>query len=332
LPTIASPDAFRHRLFRLIFWLAAVYNVAFGLWAGFWPLAFFDLFAIERPNYPAIWRCLGMVIGLYGVLYAWAAENLDRGRAVIAVGLAGKILGPIGWIVTVQSGEWPPRLFALIVFNDIIWWLPFSLYLLEGTTAGRIIWSLAPWACAVFNALAAVAMLIWLRGGTEAVPDMNERIAYVAEHPLEWRGGWLLWNAAAISLVAFYAWWGARSPHAGWAIAGFLIGAAGVCVDLACESLYIGWLPRDFETVAPAGSWLMGVVANGLYSVAGVVLTWATPQLRGWYRAWAWAVWASGFALAGAVLAGSVIGTVVATAVMMALFCPWVALAHWKLK
>jgi hypothetical protein len=347
-----SPDgsnpAHRARLYRLVFGVTAAYNAAFGLWAGFWPHSFFDLFQIPPPNYPAIWSCLGMVVGLYGLLYAWVAWRLGHGlagdpsspdrigdaacRTIIGVGLMGKILGPIGWMVTVQSGEWPARTFPLIVFNDLIWWLPVGFFLLEGTTIGRRLRAAVPLACALANAAAAVAMLILLKDGTEAVPDMTRRIEYVTQNPVAWRGGWLTWNAAALSLLAFFAWWGERVPRPAWAIGGFVIGSIGVCFDLACEALYIGWLPRDFDVIAPAGSWTMGVVANGLYSLAGAVLTLATPRLTGWFRAWGWAVWAAGFALAIVVFLGSVIGTVIATAVMMALFCPWVALAGWKLK
>ena len=63
----------RLALHRAILLLAAGYNVAFGLWAAFAPRAFFELFGLDAPRYPAIWATLGMVIGLYGALYAYAA-------------------------------------------------------------------------------------------------------------------------------------------------------------------------------------------------------------------------------------------------------------------
>ena len=55
------------------------------------PLSFFDLFALPPPRYPAIWACLGMVVGLYGLVYALAARHLERaaplvGRAFIERG------------------------------------------------------------------------------------------------------------------------------------------------------------------------------------------------------------------------------------------------------
>jgi len=72
-----------------------------------------------------------MVVGLYGLLYAYAAFRLDRAFAIILVGLMGKIFGPIGWVMAVHSGEWPLRTFPLVLFNDVIWWVPFALFLFQ---------------------------------------------------------------------------------------------------------------------------------------------------------------------------------------------------------
>ncbi len=318
-------------MYRLCFALAAVYNVAFGLWTALWPQHFFELLRIEPPRYPEIWQCLGMVVGLYGLGYAYAAWRLDRGQQLIALGLAGKVLGPIGFLLTADSGNWPLRAWPLNVFNDVIWWIPFTLYLLEGTRAGRVVRDNTPLICAVCNALAAVAMALLLRGGTEAVPDVAQRIAYIESHLPQWRGGWLLWNAAALSLIGFYAWWGARIQSFRWAATAFLIAAFGMCFDLAFESLFIGWLPADYEAIYPLGSLVMGVVANGTYSLAGALLTLRTPQLTGAWRAWAWSVWASGFALCAASYSGHVPAIMIATAVMMILFCPFAAALRWKL-
>ena len=43
-------------------------------------------------NYPAIFACLAMVIGLYGVLYLDVARRPEEGWLIVAVGLAGKVL------------------------------------------------------------------------------------------------------------------------------------------------------------------------------------------------------------------------------------------------
>ena len=95
LRTSSPPAVFpsRARLYRLVFVSAAVYNAAFGLWAGFWPQSFFTRFDLPAPNYPAIWSCLGMVVGVYALGYAYAARHLDRAMPFVAIGLVGKLLG-----------------------------------------------------------------------------------------------------------------------------------------------------------------------------------------------------------------------------------------------
>ena len=123
--------------YRIAFTAAGAYNLALGAWAVLVPRAFFDLFALEQPRYPAIWQTLGMVLGLYGLLYLYAAYRLDRAAPIIAVGLLGKVCGPIGWVVTVSSGELPLRTFPLIALDDLVWWIPFGLFVAREVMRSR---------------------------------------------------------------------------------------------------------------------------------------------------------------------------------------------------
>jgi hypothetical protein len=325
-------SAYRTRIHQILFLLAALYHLGFGLWAGFLPHSFFSLFALAPPRHPVIWQCLGMVIGLYGFAYGYAALRLDRARPFIAIGLIGKILGPIAWVIMVVNGEWPIRTFTLILFNDLLWWLPFSLFLLEGTRLGDRARACAPYACAALNAMAAGAMLVLLRPGMEVVADPAGRVAYISQNPVLWRGGWALWIAAALSLLAFYGWWGSRLSSPGWARGAFLIAVAGIVCDGFAESLYIGWLPDHLDTVAPLGTLLTGAAANGLYTLAGVILTLATRSLKGAFLVWTWIIWMSGLSLTVSTLVGSVAGMVGSTAVLMTIFSPWVLVMGGKLK
>jgi hypothetical protein len=322
---------YRSKVYRLVFSLAALYNIAFGIWACFWPEALFAKLEIKAPNYPSLWQCLGMVVGLYGILYAYAAVNPDRAKLIIAVGLAGKILGPIGMFIAFRSGEWPLRAVTLIAFNDFVWWLPFTLFLFDGTRMGERLRASAPWICAVLNTAAAMAMLLVLRDGTEAVSDVARRAAYIANHALLLRAGWAVWMMAGISLVAFFAWWGGWISSHRLAFLALAVGLAGLVCDLFAESLLIGWLPARIDTIAPLASLLTGGAANGLYSFAGALLTIGTPALRGALRVLAWAVWVSGFALTTFTISGSVSGMVISTAALMTLLCPWIAAFGWKL-
>src|SRR5688572_19280378 len=143
--------SFADRLFRIAFALAGVYNLAFGMWAAIWPLAFFDWFEIALPRYPGIWACLGMVVGVYGLLYLYGAWRLETARPIIAVGLLGKLLGPMGMLLSFGD-DWPRRLGMLCVYNDLIWWLPLGLFLIRGTQLAKALEGAAPWLVATTHA------------------------------------------------------------------------------------------------------------------------------------------------------------------------------------
>jgi hypothetical protein len=325
-------SSFRAGCYRAVFLLAALYNLGFGLWAALTPTAFFTNFELEPPRYPAIWACLGMVIGLYGAGYGFAARRLDRAFPFIAIGLAGKVLGPIGWSLIVARGEWPLRTLPLIVFNDLIWWLPFALFLLDGTGCGARVRALAPVACAGSNLVAVIALATVLRPGTSIEPDPAARLAYVQRHLVSWRLGWASWMVAAISLIAFYAWWGERLRRRRLAFAALAVACAGLVCDLLAESLWIGWPAADLHRLDRLATVLTGGVANGLYTIAGIVLTLATGELRGVLRMAAWWMWAAGLALSAAAFAGSPLWIAAATGMLFMIFCPWVILVGRVLR
>ena len=345
-------DPGRARYYRVVLTLAALYNAAFGLWAGLAPDAFFRLLRLDPPRYPGIWQCLGMVVGLYGALYAlaahWLGRDADRERArpLVAIGLAGKVLGPLGWAWTVARGEWPLRTVTLVLLDDVVWWLPFALLLSEGTRAGARARAAAPWACAALNAVAVLVLVTALRPGTEAAGDLPARLAYVAAHPVLWRGGWGAWLVAAVALLGFYGWWAARLDRDGarpspWPRVAFVLAALGIGCDFTGDALFLSWgtwpapaaasVAADAAALARLAALCGGGLANALYCAAGALLTWRTTLPR-WLRAWAWAAWVSGFALSAATVAGSVPAAMAASAALFGLFCPLVVLLGRRLR
>lgn len=181
----------------------------------------------------------------------------------------------------------------------------------------------APIVCAALNGVAALLMATVLAPGTPIVADRLQRAAYVSAHQLEWRIGWLTWMAAALSLLWFYAWWRARTraPHVV-----LLIAALGLVADLTAEGAFILYLDTSPFTVA-----LTGGVANGMYTVAGAMLTIATP-LSAFARTWAWTMWAMAGLLTLAAFAGMPLLVAVSTAVLFALFCPWCVYLSMRLR
>jgi hypothetical protein len=121
----------RRTFHRAVFLAAGLYNLAWGLFTVIDPQWLFRFADMPPANYPDIFACLGMVIGLYGILYLEVARNPERGWLIAAVGLVGKVLGPIGLLRLIASGQWPAATLWLCVTNDFIWWLPFALYLYD---------------------------------------------------------------------------------------------------------------------------------------------------------------------------------------------------------
>ena len=109
---------------------AAVYNIAWGAFAILSPLTLFRWCGFDPlPNYPELWQCIGMIVGVYGVGYGIAARNPFRHWPIVLVGLLGKIFGPIGFVGAVTCGRFPLAMGWTIVTNDLIWWIPFGLIL-----------------------------------------------------------------------------------------------------------------------------------------------------------------------------------------------------------
>ena len=178
---------------------------------------------------------------------------------------------------------------------------------------------MAPIACAIANFAAVVVLALVLAPGTTLIPSVDERVRYISEHLVAWRIGWMVWMVAAVTLVWFYVWWRARvnGPHVA-----LLIALAGIAADWTAELALIIAGADGHAAVAPAAFVLTGAVANGLYTVAGIVLTLAT-RLGPIARAYAVLMWAAGaFLSIGAAIDAPLI-TALATGWLFALFIPW---------
>jgi hypothetical protein len=122
---------------RGVFAAAGLYNIGWGLYSALDPQWLFRVAGMPRASNPEIFACLGMVVGLYGILYLDVARRPEEGLLIAAVGLAGKVLGPIGAVMLIRSGRWPPAAFVLCLTNDLVWWVPFALYLWDARWAPR---------------------------------------------------------------------------------------------------------------------------------------------------------------------------------------------------
>jgi hypothetical protein len=178
----------------------------------------------------------------------------------------------------------------------------------------------APYVCAVLHGAAGLAMLLVLRGGTEAEPSLAARMAYVHEHAAAWRGGFAVWMMAGMSVLAFYAWWASFVRSRRIALTALIVAGAGLACDLSGEGLYMR-LPlladaAAFDHVQRVGTVLTSVFANGFYTAAGIILTLGTPALTRPVRALAWVVWVAGIVLSICGAVGWAAGLVAASGVL----------------
>jgi hypothetical protein len=192
----------------------------------------------------------------------------------------------------------------------------------------------AAYLAAAVNLAAGLVMLLALMHGLPAGENLlSARIAYVGDHTLAWRVGWLVWNLAAISLLGFFvvlsACWRERAPIlCGLAL---LCAAGGLAADLGAETILAVVSPslhgETYAVVESIAVALTGYLGNGLYAVAGILLTWAgrreLPPGLLWLGA---AVWGAALWLSVATLVSSLGGQFASAAVLMPLFVLWAGL------
>jgi len=117
--------------YRPWFYAAALYNLVWGAVAIVFPARFFRLIRMPQPNYPALWQVIGMFVLVYAPAYWWAGRFPARHRHLIAIGLLGKVLGPLGFAWSASTGRLPLAFGVTILSNDSIWWPAFGLFLCD---------------------------------------------------------------------------------------------------------------------------------------------------------------------------------------------------------
>jgi len=192
------------------------------------------------------------------------------------------------------------------------------------------------WFAVATHSVASASMLLLLREGLPGSPP-EARLAYIASHREAWMVGWLLWQLAALSLIAFYGVLALRFRGVA-SLTAMACAAAGLSLDISSEVRYMGVLPElrgeAFLALDRELEVLIGYGANGLYTVALVLLAiagWNTlPRISRWLVP---AIAASGFALAVASLAHSPRWETITSAVLFPLFTLWIAMvALWLRK
>lgn len=118
-----------HKWMKMVLISAGIYNIVWGAYTIIWPNSYFELAGMKAANYPEIWQCVGMIVGVYGIGYIIAAFDPYKHWPIILVGLLGKVLGPFGYINGYYKGTFTLEAGLTNITNDLIWWIPFTIIL-----------------------------------------------------------------------------------------------------------------------------------------------------------------------------------------------------------
>lgn len=116
------------RKFQYWFYAAATYNFIWGFLNIVFPEIYFKWIGMDPPTDLAMWQVVGMFVLVYAPAYWWAGRYPSRHYHLILIGLIGKVLGPIGFVWSVVTGQLPLAFGWVILTNDLIWLPAFFLY------------------------------------------------------------------------------------------------------------------------------------------------------------------------------------------------------------
>jgi len=120
----------RRTLHRIVCIAAGLYALVWALVSVLDPMGLCRAIGLPPNGSPQHVQAAGLAIGLYGALYFEVARHPERGFPLAAVALIGK-LGISIAIGVHLDGYWSANVLRLCVINDLIWWIPFSLYLYD---------------------------------------------------------------------------------------------------------------------------------------------------------------------------------------------------------
>jgi hypothetical protein len=108
--------------YRRWFYAAAMYNAVWGIAVVLFPGPVLRLAGLDSSDATPLVQVMGMMVGVYAYGYYLLAREPRRYCGLIWLGLAGKTLGPLGFIYSAATGALPWTFGWICVFNDFIWW------------------------------------------------------------------------------------------------------------------------------------------------------------------------------------------------------------------
>jgi small multidrug resistance pump len=117
--------------YRRWFYAAAIYNATWGTAVVLFPGPLLRIAGLSAGGALPLVQVIGMMVGVYAYGYYLLAREPKRYSGLIWIALAGKTLGPIGFLYSAATGALPWSFGWICVFNDVIWWPVFWRFALE---------------------------------------------------------------------------------------------------------------------------------------------------------------------------------------------------------
>ena len=130
------PDEFRR--YRPWFYAAAAYNVLWGTAVVIAPSPLLAVAGIDDGRAAPLAQVIGMMVGVYAYGYYLLARAPRRYAGLIWIALAGKTLGPLGFLFSFATGALPWHFVWVCVFNDVLWWPAFWSFALKYARRGVV--------------------------------------------------------------------------------------------------------------------------------------------------------------------------------------------------
>lgn len=112
----------RFRWYRVWFYAAALYNLLWGAAVVAFPVPLARLVGVDASGFVPFVQVIGMMVGVYAYGYYLLARDPIRYYGFIWIGIAGKTLGPVGFVAAAAAGDLPWSFGWTCLFNDVIWW------------------------------------------------------------------------------------------------------------------------------------------------------------------------------------------------------------------
>jgi len=122
-------DDFRN--YRRWFYAAAIYNLVWSVAVIVFPGTLLRIADMSATGVEPLVQVIGMMVGVYAYGYYLLAREPNRYCGLIWIAIAGKTLGPVGFIHAAFTGALPLKFGWICVFNDVIWWPMFWRFALK---------------------------------------------------------------------------------------------------------------------------------------------------------------------------------------------------------